>query len=394
MSAVTVLTGDEYVAVNGWPIRAVIDDENNYELYFQKSKSSIIEEHHELEHSQKTILAILVDAKKNAIAPSQRLSLLIQLRDFLPLLERGQYLSEEKNRFTKTIKSLTELAYLLCDWSLLIFIRTRLSAYWVYQASQERIELSFSLSTAYQHVGRYDLAEQSLASALLIYPSHSGLHNTWYSLKEENLQQQTYHHDNEISLTPLTSEHLHDFAWQYSEPIKELCNLPLFVENDDWHYWYQDMQADPNRYLFAVIHQEWGFIGCVNLQVFNGTGFFYYWFGDDFQGCGFGPRAVNLLMDFGYHEHGMHCCYAKVYTHNLPSHKAINKLGFKKLPFTAIHPDENEVFYYWGGLKPDHQLFTELTILLKNIGSSLQPVPHKEMFNTNNDTSILSEALR
>jgi RimJ/RimL family protein N-acetyltransferase len=376
MSAVTVCSDGEHVTVNDLFIETVAVHEKQNDPDNDVFQTPDVEKDHTLETCQKTILAMLAEANDNGIASSQRLSLLIQLRDFLPLLEKSHYLSVETPRFSHIIEALSELAHLLCDWSLLIFIRTRLPAHYRHQTSQESVELALSLSTTYQHIGRYDLSEQSLISTLLTYPNHSGLYTTWHSLKKENTQQQGCYHDNEISLTPLTPGHLHDFAWQYSESVKVLCNLPLFIENDDWHYWLQDMQADPNRHLFAVIHEEWGFIGCVNLQIFNGIGFFYYWFGDDFQGCGFGPRAVSLLMDFGFHEHAMHCCYAKVYSHNLPSHKAINKLGFQPLSFTATPPDENEVFYYWGCTKPDHQLFSELKALLTNMGSSLQPVPH------------------
>ena len=376
MSAVTIYNDDEVATVNDVSIHAAAVIEISNEPNNKTFQSSNSEKNNSLAQCQKTVLAMVAEANTNGIVSIQRLSILIQLRDFLPLLEKSQYISAEKSRFSKIMTALHELTYLLCDWSLLIFIRTRLPAYHVCLFSQEAVESACSLSAVYQHMGRSDLAEQSLITALLAKPDDSVLYQQWHALKEENAQPQTCYHDNDISLTPLTQAHLHDFAWQYSESVKELCNLPLFIENEDWHYWYQDMQADPNRHLFAVIHQEWGFIGCVNLQVFNGTGFFYYWFGDDFQGCGFGPRAVSLLMDFGYHEHAMHCCYAKIYAHNLPSHKAIHKLGFQKLPFTAIHPDENEVFYYWGNAKPDHQLFTELKTLLNDIGSSLQPAPH------------------
>ncbi|EGG93673.1 hypothetical protein IMCC1989_929 [gamma proteobacterium IMCC1989] len=392
MSAMAVYVDGEVATVSDVAVRSAVvetcNEHNNKSLYPLDT-----EKNDSLEYCQKTVLAMLADAKANSILPKQRLSILIQWRDFLPLLEKTRYLDTEKLRFSQIIDTLIELAYLLCDWSLLIFIRTQLLAGNACQSSQKSVESACSLSTVYQHIGRYDLAEKSLVRAVLANPNDLVLHQQWCALKEENAQQKVCYHDSEISLTPLTHAHLHDFAWQYNELVKELCNLPLFVKNEDWHYWYQDMQADPNRHLFAVIHQEWGFIGCVNLQVFNGTGFFYYWLGDDFQGCGFGPRAVSLLMDFGYHEHDMHCCYAKVYAHNLPSHKAIDKLGFQKLPFTATHPDENEVFYYCGDIKPDHQLFAELTTLLQNMDSAIQPIPHKEMFTMANHTNLFAETV-
>lgn len=156
-----------------------------------------------------------------------------------------------------------------------------------------------------------------------------------------------------LRLEPLGHQHLADFAWQYHDPeIAELCCLPRFADDAQWHAWLERCWRYGDQRLYAVLHPEWGFIGSVSLiecAVGNArVGFFYYWLGADFQGCGLGPRAVRLLLAHARDARGLRSCHAKVFDDNRRSRRALEKLGFRALPVRGIPPFDGETFYRLG----------------------------------------------
>lgn len=155
--------------------------------------------------------------------------------------------------------------------------------------------------------------------------------------------------DDDIRLEPLAHHHLPDFAWQYYDPaIAELCCLPSFQDDPHWHRWLGEVYADGDQRIFAVLHREWGFIGCVSLIMHSSVGFVYYWLGPDFQKQGLGPRAVSLLLAMAQRDYGMRCCYAKVFDYNEPSRRTLEKLGFESLGICGVAPDNDQMFYRCG----------------------------------------------
>ena len=68
----------------------------------------------------------------------------------------------------------------------------------------------------------------------------------------------------------------------------------------------------------------------------------------DLQGNGFGPQAVQMLLDLGQNYLSMTCCYAKAFATNVASQKGMNKLGFHRIDLAAQPPYDNEWFFYRG----------------------------------------------
>jgi RimJ/RimL family protein N-acetyltransferase len=171
--------------------------------------------------------------------------------------------------------------------------------------------------------------------------------------------------DGELRLEPLAHHHLSDFAWQYDDPaIAELCCLPHFQQDVDWHRWLDGLYALGDQRIFALLHREWGFIGCVSLIMHGSVGFFYYWLGRDFQGNGLGPRAVSMMLAMAQRDYGMRCCHAKVFDYNTASRRALEKLGFEALGICGVAPDDDELFYRWGEAQPLADVVEELHRLL------------------------------
>ena len=169
-----------------------------------------------------------------------------------------------------------------------------------------------------------------------------------------------------LMLVPLTQDYLNDFCWLYEDSsIRELCNLPDFTSDEEWLSWLNKCNRSVEQQLFAVLHKDWGFIGSVSIEIYHGVGFFYYWLGGHFQGLGYGPQAVDILLNLAEKYLSMDCCYAKVYQHNQRSHKAMAKLGFSPLTIKAKSPYDNESFYYSGPKKSNWDNYRELEWLLQ-----------------------------
>jgi RimJ/RimL family protein N-acetyltransferase len=179
--------------------------------------------------------------------------------------------------------------------------------------------------------------------------------------------------DEVLRLEPLGHQHAAGFAWQYYDPaIADLCCLPRFADDAGWHCWLDDLYAHGDQWAYAVLHREWGLIGCVSLVLAGDTGFFYYWIGRDWQGQGYGPRAAKLLLDAAIRHAGMRTCYAKVYGHNLASRSALAKSGFTDLQIAAAAPNDNEMFYRFGPPDSRARIVAELHWLLDYLDSDVR----------------------
>lgn len=173
--------------------------------------------------------------------------------------------------------------------------------------------------------------------------------------------------DDMLSLTPLAHQHVHGFAWAYHDPaIAELCRLPAFQDADEWHAWLDGRYDDGDEWPLAIIHRDWGLVGCVHLILVDDLGFLFYWLAPDFRGQGIAQRACALLLD---QLPALRACYAKVYADNAPSRRLLARLGFCDLGIHAAPPDEDELFYRRGEPAARETVVAELHELMQRMGS-------------------------
>lgn len=179
--------------------------------------------------------------------------------------------------------------------------------------------------------------------------------------------------DGALRLEPLGHHHMEDFAWQYHDPsIARLCCLPAFDTDARWHAWLDECWNFGDQRLYAVIDPDWGFVGSVSLIQHGALGFFYYWIGPDFQRCGRGPAAVRSLLRHAESRRGMRSCYAKVFVDNLPSRRAMEKLGFVPTAAVPASPWREEMFYLRGAPIPHAAQAEELQWLFERMGSDVR----------------------
>lgn len=175
-----------------------------------------------------------------------------------------------------------------------------------------------------------------------------------------------------IALEPLQPHHCDDYLWQSWDPvIAEDCCLPHFKTASEWHHWFKQQCCFEDQTLFAIQHHRWGFVGVVSLVVHSGTGFFYFWLGRDFRGCGIGTEAGMLLLDFARESLELKACFAKVFSNNLRSVRTLQKIGFVPLPYCGLYHHRKEQYFYYGHTAPQEIVGKKLMILFEKMQAPL-----------------------
>jgi len=268
------------------------------------------------------------------------------------------------------VEPLLDFAGLACDWHLQIELYRQLDTYW---RPQDIITLSF----AYWKSGQHHLAFQLLQHHMLTDANDENLFQFYSSLQQLEQGRSRFSRpqlSGLLSLEPLSFHHQQEFYWQYFDPkIAELCCLPNFIDANDWQQWLSGQQQLGDQLDFAIMHQQWGFIGVVSLIMHRGNGFFYFWLGQDFQHKGLGSQAVELLLELGKEQYALKACFAKVFKHNTASQKAMQKVGFQCLPFAATEP--SELFFYRGQEQSTESLYLQLEQILLDMNSETQLAP-------------------
>lgn len=311
----------------------------------------------------------IIHILNNPVGGDQRLEYLSLMREFL-VHDLGLNTPTPKllGFALEWFEQILTSCQLLSDWALEIALRKALQQKLASSHSQSshqslQIENNLNLVRLFLLSGQANLADNELVNTSLAWPLEHRI-GYWDNILDERFSSYPYQQDDlcvgSLYLTPMQPEHLHGFAWQFSDAsIATLCNLPTFLSDQHWLDWLDVSRTTSGQYLFAIMHKDWGFIGSVCLEMDDDVGFFYYWLGSDFQGHGYGPEAVNILLRIGTLYHGLKSCYAKVFKHNEISQKGVIKLGFRQLPYSFADPHDHELLYYLGPDKSATSLFFE-----------------------------------
>lgn len=308
------------------------------------------------------------------VGPTERMEWLRTLRALAAEIETGDC----SEAAATDVETLIALAAGWADWPLACRLALRVGDAGVLPDAIES-----TLVHALLRLGETDAAIARCRSRMLSHPFDSAAAAVHAQLREwasfvESVGG-TIEGDG-LRLEPLGHHHLQDFSLQYADPaIASLCCLPAFRDERQWHRWLDGCWACGDERLYAVIHAEWGFVGSVSLCTYRDLGFFYYWIGRDFRGARIGPAAVGLLLDDASARRGLRTCYAKVFADNLPSRRALRRLGFAPLDVRATPPDEREIFYRRGEDAGREIDVAELRRLFGGIGSRIRiavPIAH------------------
>ncbi|OYO27455.1 GNAT family N-acetyltransferase [Janthinobacterium sp. PC23-8] len=179
-----------------------------------------------------------------------------------------------------------------------------------------------------------------------------------------------------LRLEPLGEEHAASLLYQYrDEQIAVLTRLPDLDTLEQVQAWIRDEQQIPSLNSYAVMHDCWGFAGCVSLHCAGTDGYFHFWTGTDFQDAGVGQGAAALLFDMAVRR-GVRRLFTSAYLDNQRSLHALGRLGFTRLPARALAPDDTLLFLQRpcadGQQQGDEEACAGLYSLCAAIGSPFQ----------------------
>lgn len=148
-----------------------------------------------------------------------------------------------------------------------------------------------------------------------------------------------------IRLEPLDASHAPALSYQYRDAqIAVMTGLPAMSDPDKVRQWIEESDDDPGRVNYAVMHEDWGFVGFINLAVSGHAAFFCFWTGIDFQGQGIATAAGRLAC-----RHAAVCgvplMLTSAYKDNHRSLRALRRLGFRELTIRARPPDHERIFF-------------------------------------------------
>jgi RimJ/RimL family protein N-acetyltransferase len=157
-------------------------------------------------------------------------------------------------------------------------------------------------------------------------------------------RQQHSLNDCTLMLDPLVPDHAPALCRQMRDPsITSMTALPPLDEGDDGRAWIQ-ARIDEGTHAFAITHRTLGFVGYLDLRIWQSTAFVCYWIGPDYQGRGFCAPSVALACDLAF-RHGIDLLLSASYDDNLRSRRVLHKCGFVSMDgVRAIAPDEERLF--------------------------------------------------
>ena len=148
-----------------------------------------------------------------------------------------------------------------------------------------------------------------------------------------------------LTLEPLDLSHADAYFTQYRDPqIAIMTGLPQLKSVEDVRQWIKTAPDEPGRVSFAVMHRDHGFVAYVNLAVSAHASFFCFWTGVDFQGQGYATAAARLVFRHAS-SMGVPLMLTSAYKDNRRSIRALERLGFVRIPSQALPPDQDRVFF-------------------------------------------------
>ena len=151
-----------------------------------------------------------------------------------------------------------------------------------------------------------------------------------------------------LRLQPLTAHHAAPL-WMQSQGMDLSLALrrPAWTSLDDTAAWIDAVASDPRAVVCVILHEAWGEIGMVGVDLDGDAGMLHFWVAAEHQAQGHGPSAARLLLAM-LKSAGLHHVFAAVQPGNRRSLAALARLGFHPLAPASAPGAEDALFLHQG----------------------------------------------
>lgn len=111
--------------------------------------------------------------------------------------------------------------------------------------------------------------------------------------------------------------------------VREGAPTPTPVERSDIAAFVEDDESSV-QFLACVDGEPVGFVFLFDIEPCRDHGEIGCWVAPDEQGNGYASEAADLCLDHAFDDRGLHKVLARVFEHNDPSMRVLEKLGFQQ----------------------------------------------------------------
>lgn len=138
----------------------------------------------------------------------------------------------------------------------------------------------------------------------------------------------TYYHP--IELTPtinLEKAHGH----RNHSKIYSHCRQHTLVSQQEQREWFERQHKDPTIKMFAISDgiTQVGVCGFTSIDMLNRNAEFSLYVGPEFQGYGYGVKALKTLLRHGFEDWGFKRIWGEVFSTNVRAKSVFDYMGFK-----------------------------------------------------------------
>ncbi|MGI0116763.1 GNAT family N-acetyltransferase [Zooshikella sp. RANM57] len=216
----------------------------------------------------------------------------------------------------------------------------------------ESLALHHNLGLCYYSTGYTTQAVDCLQQALALDPDDAQTQQLYGEVTrwQQHCAQLTWYfpsqaQQGDLRLEPLGIQHGSEFLLQYRNPsIAALTRLYTLDSFAAVQQFIHKQQQNPQRALFAVLHQDYGLVGVVSYEWSASVGYFYFWTGTDYQQQGFGRQAAELACRQAQ-ALGLTQLFTTTWHFNNPSIKTLTLVGFESMGCVSHNQGYLEYFY-------------------------------------------------
>jgi diamine N-acetyltransferase len=146
-------------------------------------------------------------------------------------------------------------------------------------------------------------------------------------------------HSGAVHLRPISEAELEQTrAWANDPELRRLILRVGEVTPEDQRRWFERLQADDGRMVFAVFEagRHVGNTGFYHLDRLHGRAEFWILLGEG-RGRGLGSTVLRLMLAHGFGALGLNKIFLHVGEDNLPALRLYEKFGFRRESLLREH---------------------------------------------------------